>query len=729
MGHSTNAIRVKFYQMTILSILAMALCLTAIPTILFAKADGEQLAMSLRQNVVRITSTLQDRGDNGFGFIVGEHEGRVFIATANHVVRDKKTQKTARPIIINYFQDQGTNYEAKLVGQQSQTSYDLAILEAPAPKELEWYPFVLGEVESRKRGTLLWYIGRTRDWYVPTEPGRLNHTLLNFDFRADNLNIQKGTSGAPLLADTGIIGMQIEDEGAGVSRALSIEIIQRACNLWGIPWDLEPFQKSTIPALATDITIHLHAGDRFVQLAIETVDRNIRHKKFVKALEEYNKALEDDPENIEVLKRIVSTMRMDIWPRSGDGDHFKLKDGKIKNEITQAWTLLHKAQALDPSLMSNRDLFFDKAYLFRSRGWFKLATKAMADAYKLYPNDPDIMAELGFYKAKFSSKIEMISEGIELIRKALAIDLNHPRYHWYLAKALEEKIYETAPRNPGTHTVSDSFRNGNPEEVEETIREHYKAATLAKEQDSLLLYKISGRELETITRGYFFLPDDTFDALNHEVLMPIDERIKICELKCASRYSTKRSEEFLARLYYEKGDYQKANQTLQTLLNAHYASGGREIFEYEIGSKLKEHGLPFFEFHAKILEAGKLEPDLLAKVKVYVQAIRDKQQREEEEKNRPQITKALEVGRKKTYRIGVEVQEEKDNLRILKVYDQYPFAKAGFQQGDKILEFAHRKITKLDDMTDLIQRFSPGVDLPVKIRRGNAILMNTFVIE
>ena len=52
-------------------------------------ADGEQAALNLRTNVVRVIAHLNPGGpaQEGFGFVVAEDLGQLYIVTANHVVR------------------------------------------------------------------------------------------------------------------------------------------------------------------------------------------------------------------------------------------------------------------------------------------------------------------------------------------------------------------------------------------------------------------------------------------------------------------------------------------------------------------------------------------------------------------------------------------------------------------------------------------------------------------
>ncbi len=59
----------------------------------------------------------------------------------------------------------------------------------------------------------------------------------------------------------------------------------------------------------------------------------------------------------------------------------------------------------------------------------------------------------------------------------------------------------------------------------------------------------------------------------------------------------------------------------------------------------------------------------------------------------------------------------------------YPFAKAGVIAGDRLLEFAHRKVESLRSIWVPILDFSPGTDVPLKVRRGKELLDLTVVIE
>ena len=100
---------------------------------------------------------------------------------------------------------------------------------------------------------------------------------------------------------------------------------------------------------------------------------------------------------------------------------------------------------------------------------------------------------------------------------------------------------------------------------------------------------------------------------------------------------------------------------------------------------------------------------------------------------RSQYEEILEAGIEggHRYKIGLRVSKnhQGDGVEVIKVYKDYPFAKAGVKKGDYLLEFAHRKIHNLRSVWVPINDFTPGTDVPLKIRRGNEIIEKTLIVE
>jgi len=204
---------------------------------------SEGPAESLRANVVRISSEgVEDSSrwrQDGFGFIVGDRANRLLVVTANHVVRGGSGPSSRTTgVTIAFYEDQGRTYPAELLQTVDHTN-DLAVLEVPSPVGARWRRNVLA-TDAPVRGQQVWYVGRDRTWYVPTISGRVNQLTLDSRILIDGLNLQVGTSGAPLISDRGIIGLLIEDSPGAYSKAVPIEILRRAFQIWNLPWALTP---------------------------------------------------------------------------------------------------------------------------------------------------------------------------------------------------------------------------------------------------------------------------------------------------------------------------------------------------------------------------------------------------------------------------------------------------------------------------------------------------------
>jgi len=215
-----------------------------------AQLGGQDMALALRKQVVSIVAEGGGRGwvEHGFGFIVGKGEEDLFVVTANHVVRrSDEPDNVAKRVTVKYFHDQGRTHEAALL-ETSDPQYDLAVLRAKVPDTLRGEP--LGPQGQAREGLPVWFIGRAKEWFVPPSPGEITAVTLDRRIHAGIASVQPGTSGAPLVAESGVIGMIIKDSGV-VSEAVSIDIIKDAFARWNLPWDLgrgeEPMKLAVFP--------------------------------------------------------------------------------------------------------------------------------------------------------------------------------------------------------------------------------------------------------------------------------------------------------------------------------------------------------------------------------------------------------------------------------------------------------------------------------------------------
>ena len=68
-----------------------------------AQNDGRDVALSLRQNTVRIAAQFGELPENGFGFVVAEKDGTVYVVTADHVVNSKEPDAPPAKIRVELF--------------------------------------------------------------------------------------------------------------------------------------------------------------------------------------------------------------------------------------------------------------------------------------------------------------------------------------------------------------------------------------------------------------------------------------------------------------------------------------------------------------------------------------------------------------------------------------------------------------------------------------------------
>jgi hypothetical protein len=254
----------------------IAIVLTAAAFVLVQSAaaatpmeEDRQVAMRLRQNTVKIEAHFRDHIENGFGFIVGEKdEGTLYVATPYHVVSKADDVTGEKPTVKVELFGEGEMSDAKLLGFHD--AHDLAVITFQAPEGFKWNRKCLGSDEQQGEMTRVWFIGKKGDWLVPTSPGTISGVApVDGIIEIDRLDIRPGSSGGPLVASSGIVGMVLEDSPDG-SRALSIQYIKEQFNRWhqaftlessGRPSKQEPAQPShaetpqpptTVPATPTD---------------------------------------------------------------------------------------------------------------------------------------------------------------------------------------------------------------------------------------------------------------------------------------------------------------------------------------------------------------------------------------------------------------------------------------------------------------------------------------------
>lgn len=205
-----------------------------------AQTSGHDVAENLKLNVVKIEAVSADHTENGFGFIVGERSGALYVATAYHVVAPSEGGDLSAPKVkVQFYDHQGTSIDAALLGTHD-VAHDLAVLTVVPPQGFEWKKHCLGRTsEHQKLGTEVWYVGKTGGWNVPVSPGHIaNDEIIDGVLNVETLSILPGSSGGPLIAPSGIVGLILRDDASNTT-ALSITYVKSIFKKWNHPWDVD----------------------------------------------------------------------------------------------------------------------------------------------------------------------------------------------------------------------------------------------------------------------------------------------------------------------------------------------------------------------------------------------------------------------------------------------------------------------------------------------------------
>jgi formylglycine-generating enzyme required for sulfatase activity len=200
------------------------------------------MAEKLKTNVVAIRATFADDGEEkGFGFITGEEGGKLYLATAAHVVRGENLNKTAKTIQIKFFNDLRW-FDATYVYHWDED--DLAVLELTKPSVARWKTdFADFTPVKFKAVRFIGLNGNEPSWVFPSSGEIYELTDNKIQFAIGT--IRPGTSGAPLLSEKGILGLITKDDGA-TSEAIKISRIKERFSNGGqypyftLPTNTEP---------------------------------------------------------------------------------------------------------------------------------------------------------------------------------------------------------------------------------------------------------------------------------------------------------------------------------------------------------------------------------------------------------------------------------------------------------------------------------------------------------
>ncbi len=393
-------------------------------------------------------------------------------------------------------------------------------------------------------------------------------------------------------------------------------------------------------------------------------DRFAERGDFRAAIEQFDKALAIKSGDPDLRRRRIVWMRRDLEERGP----FE----PTRNKMNDALTEIYQLQALFPQLRNDRELLLEEALILRAGGDASSAAyDVLEKAHRLYPADPDIVENLG--------QVTHGAEGIDLLRLATRARPLEASYHYHLAVALDKA-----------------------DDPAEAIREYRRAVELdanrgfSSQKDAALRYLFEmfrTLEQKEIQNGGVASPSFP---------MPVAERIAALEYFLANYHTDFDKPHFyLAKLYRVQGDLNRANAEIRKALGGDKSKWAN----YE----------PELELYIQILDEGKMDPEQLAEARASLGAATGYY--EETLEIRPN-------NRSHTFLIGLKAPVEKSDQGVLVVrsFEHYPFADAGVKEGDRIVEFAHRRVRDLEEIRFDLVEFDPGTKVPLKVQRGGRVL-------
>ena len=191
-----------------------------------------------KQLIVMIEGKMRGEAVIGAGIIIGSGADRLYIATANHVVRQGTNRLEQVRVRLKFLP--GEDVKAEILRDFDRT-LDLAVLRVKGVKELaiavDEIPFrLLGAADELKRGDAVFSIGYPRGvrWQVNVSPDRISENLGD-SLAFESQLVANGHSGGGLFnKDWALVGMITADQPPnGV--ATRIDGVLEQLRRWGYP--------------------------------------------------------------------------------------------------------------------------------------------------------------------------------------------------------------------------------------------------------------------------------------------------------------------------------------------------------------------------------------------------------------------------------------------------------------------------------------------------------------
>jgi hypothetical protein len=194
-------------------------------------------AEKFKDQVVRVVPlyTNGEPAQTGFGLVVGERLGKVYIATPYHVAfgNERPSSFGATPGVV-FRGDRYTTIPARRL-DVAYPPDDLAVLEVVPPKGLVLPRAPMVQTARLPRGAWVWNIGIGQDWDTPDRAGGFGgEDPVSRRLRVGALRTPPGASGGAGVTADGVIGIVLQDAG-DYSLLLPVDRIVQLFNAWDLP--------------------------------------------------------------------------------------------------------------------------------------------------------------------------------------------------------------------------------------------------------------------------------------------------------------------------------------------------------------------------------------------------------------------------------------------------------------------------------------------------------------
>jgi tetratricopeptide (TPR) repeat protein len=199
--------------------------------------------------IVMITSQIESESHIGAGIIFGQSNNRLYIVTANHVVR--RGLQEAKDVRVQFKWLPGEKLEAKLL-EHADSTLDLAVI---AVKEADKLGIPantlrfdqLGDTSALKREDFVYLIGNPqgKNWRITVSPDKVTEKL-NDSISFESLHNAPGFSGGGLLNESlQLVGMIKTDDSVD-GKAVNMQSALDTLTHWGYPVSLKRGETTAI---------------------------------------------------------------------------------------------------------------------------------------------------------------------------------------------------------------------------------------------------------------------------------------------------------------------------------------------------------------------------------------------------------------------------------------------------------------------------------------------------